>query len=189
MNADALKGGFANAPVGAAHGFRAAMNAMARPGKIEVVAGAVPPAPMSAAAGVLLLTLCDPETPVYLAGAHDCEAVRQWIAFHVGAPLIRPERAVFALGTWDALAPLDQFAIGTAEYPDRSATVIVEQLELVAEGAVLRGPGIKDTARLGLPDVSVFQRNAMMFPLGLDFFFTAKDRLVALPRTTKVEAG
>ncbi|MBR9842299.1 MAG: phosphonate C-P lyase system protein PhnH [Rhodobacteraceae bacterium] len=189
MNAGVLKGGFANAPVDSSHAFRGAMNAMARPGTIEILSGAVPPAPLSVAAGVLLLTLCDPETPVALCGAHDCADVREWIAFHIGAPVMEPGKAMFAVGSWEALQPLEAYAIGTPEYPDRSATLIVEMEALSQEGATLRGPGIKDTASLSLPDLAPFQRNATLFPLGLDFFFCAGERLAALPRTTRVEAG
>lgn len=43
MHTQALEGGFANAPIDAAHAFRAVMNAMARPGTIEQVRGAQPP--------------------------------------------------------------------------------------------------------------------------------------------------
>ena len=188
MNADVLKGGFANAPVDSAHAFRVLMNVMARPGTIEDLAGAVPPAPLSVAAGVLILTLCDPETPVALCGAVDCAAVRDWISFHVGAPVVAPERAMFAVGRWDDLGVLDRFAIGTPEYPDRSATLIVEMDALDANGATLSGPGIKETSSLSLPDVAEFQKNAMLFPLGLDFYFTEGSRVAALPRTTKVVA-
>ena len=67
----------------------------------------------------MLLTLCDPETGIYLAGAHDCAALRGWIAFHCGAPLVGPGEADFALGTWDALQPVSAYRIGRADYPDR----------------------------------------------------------------------
>ncbi len=187
MHTEALTGGFGDAPVDSARAFRGAMNAMARPGRIEELAGAKPPVPLSVAAGVLVLTLCDAETPVFLAGDHDAPAVREWITFHTGAPFAGPEGAMFALGSWKALGPLDAYPVGRPEYPDRSTTLIVEMPELVAEGAVLRGPGIRDTARLRLPEVAAFQRNASAFPLGLDFFFTCGDRAAALPRTTKVE--
>ena len=187
MQAEALTGGFNDAPVEAARAFRGAMSAMARPGRIEELAGAVPPAPLSVAAGVLILTLCDAETPVYLAGGHDVSAVRDWITFHTGAPFAGPERAMFALGTWDALGPLAAYPVGTPEYPDRSTTLIVEMDALKAEGVVLRGPGIKDSAQLSLPEEAAFQTNAKAFPLGLDFFFTCGTRVAALPRTTKVE--
>jgi alpha-D-ribose 1-methylphosphonate 5-triphosphate synthase subunit PhnH len=183
----ALDGGFADAPVDAAHAFRAAMSAMARPGRIERLHGAAPPAPLSVAAGTLILTLCDPETPVHLAGGHDTAEVRGWIAFHTGAPVVVRAQAVFAIGTWEALLPLDGYRIGEAEYPDRSATLIVEMPDLRPEGAALTGPGIRDTARLSLPETEAFRRNARLFPLGLDFFLTAGDRVAALPRTTRVD--
>lgn len=188
MEAQALDGGFADAPVDAAHAFRAALTAMARPGRIARIAGARPPAPLSAAAGTLILTLCDPEAPVHLAGGHDRPEVRAWIAFHSGAPVVARAEAAFAVGTWEALAPLAGYRTGTAEYPDRSATLIVEMPALIAEGARLAGPGIRDSARLSLPDTQAFLRNAALFPLGLDFFLTCGDRLAALPRTTKVSA-
>ncbi|GAA6181612.1 phosphonate C-P lyase system protein PhnH [Shimia sp. NS0008-38b] len=189
MNADVLKGGFADAPVQSAHAFRAAMNVMARPGTVETLSGAVPPAPMSAAAGALILTICDPDTPLHLAGHWDCQEVRDWVAFHVGAPIVDAEAAMFALGDWDVLAPLTRFAIGTPEYPDRSATLIVERDTLAGDTATLRGPGIKDKAAMALPEAEAFQMNAVLFPLGLDFFFTSGDQVSALPRTAKVEAA
>lgn len=186
MQATALEGGFSDAPHEAAQAFRAAMSAMARPGRIEQIAGGTPPAPLSVAAGSLILTLCDPETGVYLAGDCDTEEVRGWISFHTGAPLVSARDCQFAVGQWADLAPLSDYAIGTPEYPDRSATLIVECDDLRAEGAKLSGPGIRDTAALSLPEVTAFQQNAQLFPLGLDFFFTADDRVAALPRTTKV---
>lgn len=187
MHADALKGGFVDASVQSAKAFRAAMNAMARPGRIELLDGAGPPAPMSRAAGALILTLCDPETPVFLAGTHDCPDVRSWIAFHTGAPISDPEAASFVLGNWQSLQPRSRFPIGTPEYPDRSATLIIEMSELSTTGARLSGPGIKDATGFSLPDLVSFQANAALYPLGLDFFFTCGSEAAALPRSTKVE--
>ena len=186
MQGTVLSGGFADAPRDSAHAFRAAMQAMARPGCIHAVSGALPPAPLSVAAGVLILTLCDPDTPLFLAGAHDRAAVRDWVTFHTGAPLNGPAECVFALGDWQALQPLAPYKIGTAEYPDRSATLIVEMPALFASGVRLTGPGIKDDAWLSLPETAAFAANARSFPLGSDFFFTAGAQLAALPRSTRV---
>lgn len=187
MQETALTGGFTMAPQQSARAFRAAMNAMARPGVIETVEGAAPPAPMSIAAGVLALTLLDAETPVYLAGALDCPAVRDWITFHTGAPFAGREFCSFAFGSWSDLMPLDGYRIGTSDYPDRSATLVVEHPDLRAEGVTLRGPGIQDTAALNLPDPGLMAGNAAQFPLGVDFFFTCGCALAALPRSTKPE--
>jgi alpha-D-ribose 1-methylphosphonate 5-triphosphate synthase subunit PhnH len=185
MQTTALEGGFLEAPAQSAVAFRAIMTALARPGDIHTVTGALPPAPLSVAAGVSLLTLCDPETPVFLAPSHDTSDLRNWITFHTGAPLVDAGQALFAVGPWQAL-PLADFAIGTSEYPDRSATLIVELPALSAAGAVLSGPGIKDQAVLSLPETAAFQRNRALFPLGLDFYFTHGDRLAGLPRSTQV---
>lgn len=184
-----MTGGFADPSIQSAWGFRAAMMAMARPGDILKVSGAQAPEGVSVAASVLLLVLCDPETPVWLAPSHHSVALGRWIAFHTGAPVVDQRKdAVFALGAWDSLLPLTDFRIGTAEYPDRSATLIVEMETLQGQGAVLTGPGISAAAGLNLPEVAAFRANRALFPLGCDFFFTSRDRLAALPRSTVVAA-
>lgn len=186
MQEDALSGGFNSPSTDSAQAFRGIMEAMAYPGRLKDIWGATPPAPLSKAAGTLLLTLCDAETPVYLAGEADCDAVRAWVAFHTGAPVSDPTQCMFAVGTWAALAPLSSYPIGTAEYPDRAATLIIECPELTTSGAILTGPGIKTSTGLSLPDVDAFQANHALYPLGLDFFFTSDTRIAALPRSSRV---
>ena len=188
MMTDALTGGFADAPLDSARAFRAVMNALARPGRVEVVSGAVPPEPLSVAAGVLLLTLADGTTPVHLAASHDVPAVRDWLTFHCGCPLAGADQAVFAVGLWEALLPITRFPVGTAEYPDRSTTLIVEVDTLTGPPvARLTGPGIRGEAHLGLPDVGVLATNHAQFPLGCDVFLAAGNRIAGLPRSTSVE--
>ena len=186
MQAETLSGGFADPAISSAAAFRQVMEAMARPGTIHTLTGAAPPAPLSPATGAVLLTLCDPDTPVHLAGALDCNAVRAWVAFHTGAPVVGPSHCMFAVGGWNDLAPLSAYQIGTPQYPDRSATLIVQVEKLEPHGATLSGPGIKDTHSLSLPETRAFQQNAGHFPLGLDFIFTSGDHVAALPRTTVV---
>ncbi len=183
-----FSGGFDNAPIQASHAFRAAMTVMARPGEIRPLTGVVPPSPLSVAAGTLLLTLCDPETKLHLAGAVDTDAVRNWLTFHTGVPLVPAPEADFAVGAWDALAPLDVYRIGTPEYPDRSATLIVECEALEQVGAVLSGPGIKDVVHLSVPDIAALQANSKLYPLGCDFFLTCGEQVAAVPRSTQIRA-
>ncbi len=187
MQVDALTGGFDDAPRAAARAFRAILDAMARPGRIVTLAGAAPPAPLSVAAGVAVLTLVDRTTPLWLAPSHDHAPLRDWITFHTGAPLVGPEAAVFALGDWAGMMPLTRFALGTPEYPDRSATLIVERAGLEATGARLTGPGIEGVAHLNLPDPAAFALNRGAAPLGLDVILTAGVTLAAVPRSTRVE--
>ena len=183
--ATTLEGGFTNASEDSAQIFRAALNAMARPGRIESVSGVMPPAPLSPAAASLLLTLADHETPVWLAGAHDCAAVRDWLAFHTGARFVAREQASFAVGNWAALARLDGYRLGSAQYPDRAVTLIVEMEELGSDGTAICGPGIETTAAITLPDETVLDFNAARFPLGIDMFLVAGDRMAAVPRSTR----
>jgi alpha-D-ribose 1-methylphosphonate 5-triphosphate synthase subunit PhnH len=187
MIVTALSGGFADTPIEAARAFRQILEAMARPGSIRQVAGAAPPAPLSVAAGTVLLTLVDPTTRLHLAGAADCPDVRDWVAFHLGAPLVPAEEADFALGTWEALHPVSRFRIGEPDYPDRSATLIVEMDRLVNHGPALAGPGIELVTWLNLPETAAFRANRALFPLGFDTILTSGDRIAGLPRSTRVE--
>lgn len=171
----------------AARVFRQVLDAMAQPGKIVTLAGVSAPAPCSEAAAVALMVLADSSTPLHLAGAHDCAAMRDWVAFHLGAPLCGPQDAVFALGMWDALGPMSLYQQGTPEYPDRSSTLIVECAELRNEGVRLTGPGIAGMAWLTLPDPAALQANAAQYPLGCDLLLTCGPSLAALPRSTKLE--
>ncbi|MCV2892779.1 phosphonate C-P lyase system protein PhnH [Lentibacter sp. XHP0401] len=186
MRVQTLEGGFSEPAMQAAQAFRAVMDAMARPGSFQTLNGATPPAPLSAAAGTVVLTLCDTDTPLYLAGALDCAEVRAWISFHTGAPFVAAADCMFALGGWADLMPLSAYPTGTSEYPDRSATLIVEMGTLSGEGHSLRGPGIRDTAHLSLPELEAFQVNHLQFPLGLDFIFASGESIAALPRSTEV---
>lgn len=189
MDADALAGGFADPAIDAARVFREVLQAMARPGRIARITGATPPPGLSVAAASVLLTLADETTPVHLAGTCDSAAIRDYLRFHTGAPISARKHAAFAVGDWAALAPLDDYALGTDEYPDRSATLIVEMPALSDAGARLTGPGIRSHAHLSLPEIGPFIANARHFPRGLDFIFTSGDAIAALPRTTRVEAG
>lgn len=188
MTPQALLGGFSAAPIQSARAFRAALEAMARPGTIWTVEGAMPPPPMSIAAGVLLLTLCDGTTPLHLGASVNLPVVRDWVTFHTGAPLVAAEDARFAYGTWGDLSPVSRFAIGLPDYPDRSATLIVDMPALAAEGSRLTGPGIQNQAHLNLPEPQAFRANRALFPQGFDTYLTCGARLAGLPRSTIVEA-
>jgi alpha-D-ribose 1-methylphosphonate 5-triphosphate synthase subunit PhnH len=87
------------------------------------------------------------------------------------------------------------FAQGTAEYPDRSATLIL-QVESLKGGPklVLKGPGIKDLANISphpLPAdfVARMRANRALFPRGVDLILVAGTSILGLPRSTRVEAA
>ena len=188
MTPEALLGGFTDAPRQSARAFRLALEAMARPGSLWPVEGATPPAPLSVAAGVLILTLCDGTTSLHLGASCDVPVVRDWVTFHTGAPLVAAQDAHFAVGTWADLMPVDRFAIGLPDYPDRAATLIVEMPTLSTKGPRLTGPGIEFVAHLSLPETAAFRTNRALFPQGFDTYLTSGAHVAGLPRSTIVEA-
>ncbi|HYB69701.1 MAG TPA: phosphonate C-P lyase system protein PhnH [Candidatus Bathyarchaeia archaeon] len=177
--------------------FRGVLEAVAHPGRVvEVAAPSAAPAGIAPASAAVCLTLLDFETPTWLdAGAATDETIG-WLRFHCGCPLVPDSgRARFALITEPDLMPaLDDFDAGADEYPDRSATLIVQTRGLAAgAGRRLTGPGIAGEVRLdviGLPERfwSQLAANHARFPRGVDVILTAGRALAALPRTTRVEA-
>jgi alpha-D-ribose 1-methylphosphonate 5-triphosphate synthase subunit PhnH len=190
-----IEPGFADPVRGAQVSFRAILDALAHPGRIvelpRSLAGS-PPAPFGAAAASLALTLCDLDTPVWLDGASSLAS--DYLRFHCGAPITRnPAEARFGfVADPAALPPLDAFALGTDEYPERSATLVIEVPSLASgRGTLLRGPGIRDEQRLavaGLPARFWTERAALseLFPRGIEILFVSGDALAALPRSTRV---
>ncbi len=184
--------GFASPVLDSQAAFRAILDAMAHPGRIDSLPVALdPPAPLAPASLAVMLSLCDHETPLWLDDAAAGFATS--LRFHCGAPLVdAPDKAAFALccGPLQALA---SFALGTAEYPEHSTTVIC-QVSALGTGVPLslHGPGIDGRATLavsGLPDdfCAQWEANGALFPQGVDVILTEGHRLAALPRSVKIE--
>lgn len=194
--AEALKPGFADPVFDAQATFRAALDALAYPGRVRETGVALDaPAPLSPASAALLLALADFDTPVWLDAAADTEAVRSYIRFHCGAPVTaRPEEARFAIIADAAnFSGFAAFSIGEDRYPDRSATLLIEVPSLTGgPAATWAGPGIDGsigTAIDGLPQAfrDGWADNHALYPLGVDVIFTSGTALTGLPRSIKVE--
>ena len=192
-----LPAGFADKVLSAQSTFRSVMDAMARPGSVQRInAAAGTPAPMMHGTAAIALTLFDHDTPVWLDRAMSATAdVAKWLKFHTSAPVIADASvSSFAvIGDAQNLPPLDRFALGSNEYPDRSTTLIIQVTSLTAGPAYeLTGPGIDGTAVLQatLP-ANLFDRfaiNAVLFPRGVDVVLVHDDAVVAIPRTTRLAA-
>lgn len=176
--------------------FRSLLEIMARPGKvIDLEHDLDVPAPLDVASAAALLTLCDQDTPLWLDWIADTPPLRAYFAFHCGVPLVeRSQDAAFALVSDPSNMPrFALFAQGLDQYPDRSATLVI-QTESLNEGpqVMLSGPGIPEKVSLrtaGLPEWfwNDWRLNATQFPLGVDLFLTAGRSIVGLPRTVVVE--
>lgn len=172
--------------------FRAVLEAMSRPGRVQRLTMPLDaPAPLAPASAAVLLTLVDSEAPLWLDAGAEAEG---WIRFHAGCALVPAGEAFFLLatGTPPCLADLRQ---GSDESPQDGATLII-QVESLEDGAgwQLTGPGIEKEHRLavtGLPAGFVAERAklARNYPRGVDVILCAGDRLAALPRTTRIEEG
>lgn len=189
--------GFSDPVADSTKAFRALLSAMAHPGRLFDL----PPCPSAPASlgpelGSILLGLADRDTPVWLAPSIPAPEAGAWLSFHAGALLtgVKQAAAFAALKSSDDMLPLDAFALGEAEYPDRSTTLLIAVEDLhEGEGLALRGPGIKNRNRLRVGGIGkeFWQARAELtplYPLGIDMFLCAKGRVAALPRTTTVEA-
>jgi alpha-D-ribose 1-methylphosphonate 5-triphosphate synthase subunit PhnH len=192
-----LPAGFADKVLSAQSTFRSVMGAMARPGSAQRVrAASGMPFPMMQGAAAIALTLFDHDTPVWLDGAMSARPdVAKWLKFHTGVPVIADTSVCsFAvIGDAKLLPPLDRFALGSNEYPDRSTTLIL-QVDGITSGPAyeLTGPGIDGTAVLQatIPGNLLEQLaiNATLFPRGIDVVLVHDDAIVAIPRTTRLAA-
>jgi alpha-D-ribose 1-methylphosphonate 5-triphosphate synthase subunit PhnH len=178
--------GFADPVLDAQASFRAVLEAMSRPGRVElVVAPPELPPGISPAAAAVLLTLVDAATPLRLSAGAEAEA---WVRFHCGCPLVR-DGAAFVLDAGATLASLDP---GTEEEPERGATLILEVARLeTGSGWRLKGPGIEHAHRLrveGAPPgfVADWAANRARFPRGVDVILCAGTRIAALPRSVAI---
>jgi alpha-D-ribose 1-methylphosphonate 5-triphosphate synthase subunit PhnH len=193
-----MPAGFADKVLSAQSTFRSVMEAMARPGSVRHVTASVgTPPPMMRGAAAIALTLFDHDTPIWLdAKMSETTEVAKWLKFHSGAPVVAdPSICNFALvGEPAALPDFSHFALGTSEYPDRSTTLIMQVASLTQGPAYeLRGPGIDGVAVLNatIAPNDLLDRlavNATLFPRGVDLVLVAGDAIVALPRTTRLNA-
>lgn len=187
---------FANPAHDLARAFRPIIDAMANPGRILHFAPELsPPAGLTREAAAVALTLCDFQTPVWLQEVLRTPAIEHYLRFHTGAPLtLSMADATFAFADASrGLPELSLFSKGSHEYPDRSATVVIQVGQLRGDlGVTLKGPGIQTKQWLGVDSLGVDFWQQMItsrvdFPLGIDVIFVAPDTIAAVPRSTQIQ--
>ena len=192
--------------------FRTVLAAFSHPGL--PVSLTLPPFPLPAgefSSGMLALalTLCDRDTLLWLDAAVDTPEVRHHLRFHCAVPFaVNPAEASFAfISRPEAMPRLREFHPGRADYPDRSATLLIsaDLSSLQAHALEITGPGVKGNERgvwqsfriAGLPlwFWEDWEMNLAVYPLGVDVVFVDSCsaglaiRLLALPRTARVRCA
>ena len=196
--------GFSNPTLCSQAVFRQALEALSLPGQPQTLDLSLSnpaiqvPQHAHAAAAALLLALLDQDCKVWLSEGFANSYAGPWLRFHTGCTVVSAPGDADFVWVADAkeLPALEQLAQGNAQYPELSATCIVQVTDVdtapTAEAWTLSGPGVNGTRPLslkGLPDGFVSARRASQVhaPCGLDFFFTHHDTLIGLPRSTQVK--
>jgi alpha-D-ribose 1-methylphosphonate 5-triphosphate synthase subunit PhnH len=194
--------GFADSTAQSQAVFRSALDAMARPGTPVSIptASLVSPTPGThAAAASLLLALLDQDCALWLSPTLADGPAAAWLRFHTGC-LIEQDcsKADFVWAASIAeLPPLEQLKQGSAEYPDQSATCVVNvtawriAAESEADAVSLRGPGVRDLRTLAVDGMDagfVQQHHAMQAhaPCGVDIFCCAGGAVLGFPRSVRL---
>jgi alpha-D-ribose 1-methylphosphonate 5-triphosphate synthase subunit PhnH len=189
------KSGFADSVHDTQQVFRRLLDGFTHPGRVVLLPQRLTvPGGLWPSSAALALTLLDHSTPVHLDPALDTGAVRDFLRFHCGAPIVgAPADTAFALVGDAGALDLAVFALGDAERPERSATVIIQVPGfLKGKPKRLTGPGIATTTSLVVDGVEAkfwrqWRENAALYPGGVDVVFAAPEAIAVLPRTVRAE--
>ncbi|WP_268907268.1 phosphonate C-P lyase system protein PhnH [Chromobacterium violaceum] len=183
-------------PVEAAQSiFRAVLSAMAEP-LLPRALPALPPAlpGLKAATAALLYTLADQNVRVWLPALPDDTVAS--LRFHTGMRLTdRPEEADFiVIAAGSPLPDLMRLKAGSAEYPDRSATLLLEADGFTQQQVEGSGPGFAAPRRFGADGLPAsfwreWQHNRARFPLGVDAVLITDTHIAGLPRSARLREG
>jgi alpha-D-ribose 1-methylphosphonate 5-triphosphate synthase subunit PhnH len=179
--------------------FRAVMEAFARPGQVRPLPSVSDaPPPLSGTAAAIGRALLDYETPAWLdATLAAVPEIAAWIRFNAGARVTAdPRQATFAFIADPLGAPaFDQFSLGTAEYPDRSTTLVLQVRSFgCGERLSLSGPGTAGRGSLSAEPLPAdlcerLAGNRAIFPRGVDVILVSPNSVAALPRSALAERG
>jgi len=195
--------GFADSTAQSQVVFRCALDALARPGTSVGIPAASLVSPSSgicAASASVLLALLDQDCALWLSPTLANGPAAAWLRFHTGCQIEQEcSKADFVWAASIAeLPPLHQLKQGSAEYPDQSATCVVDvtawRVAVVSDAAAvsLRGPGVRGVITVAVDgmDASFLQQHHAMqahAPCGVDMFCCADDVLLGFPRSVRLQ--
>ncbi len=197
-----VRPGFYDGSLGSQMVFRCALSALSHPGRmVEIPDVSEHPRQGHGAAAVLLQALVDSDCNVWLSPALARSDTAAWLRFHTGCTWA--DSAAQASFLWiaegDSWPTLSTLNVGTDDYPDQSATCVIEVSDLQkstrpdAQTLSLDGPGISAEELLSvqaLPAdfIDQWATNHSIFPRGVDLFLASPTQLVGLPRTLRIRA-
>ncbi len=196
MNTKELPGGFTDAIHHSQQWFRVLLEAMSRPGTIQLPTADActlsPIPPLSATSAALALTLLDNGTSVWLQEPE--HSMVCWLRFHCGCPVEATigEAAFLFVTDGKQLPDLACAAVGTMEYPDRSAMVVIQVTSFDGPPWImLSGPGIQESFQVAAKGVDndlwdILEQNSQGFPLGFDTVLSAPEGVVCIPRSATI---
>jgi alpha-D-ribose 1-methylphosphonate 5-triphosphate synthase subunit PhnH len=166
--------------------FRVLLDAMARPGSLQTLQGLDK---INGAAEAVLATLLDGSVTLSDPQSLLSEAAHALLQ----TVQAEPEHADYLLCSGQ-LPPTFEPKLGTLPSPEQSATLVI-QVAALDDGALrlkLRGPGIENYRECsigGLNPIWLTRREEWVcgFPLGVDLILVDAEKVMALPRTTRVE--
>ncbi len=172
--------------------FRAALQAMSRPGVAQALPLVDTHPLLGGGLGLLLLALTDADTPVWWQQPEP--SCLEWLRFHTGAPhTAQASAAAFAVVTdAAALNDLAGFGQGSDAAPETSTTVLVHLKGWQGgTGQLWHGPGLPTPLPSHLPGLtpkfwSERQAQQAAFPCGVDLLFCCAQAVLGLPRSTQV---
>jgi alpha-D-ribose 1-methylphosphonate 5-triphosphate synthase subunit PhnH len=147
----------------------------------------------------LCYALMDNETAYSVIGKDVSDDMVENIYKYTKSKYVSVDRSDFVIITgYSSIKSIQNINRGTILFPDRGATVIYFVKKLDGESGkflTLTGPGIKDDRSfhvdgIDIEDIKAISESNGEFPLGIDVvFFDGDDRIVAIPRSSKITIG
>jgi len=180
--------------------FRVVMNSMARPGKLMNILPIVNAQDNGEprVGGSILLALMESASILYLPQSSQAKVWEHFLKFHTACEITTfPNLAQYIwIQRESELPSLMTCAIGSAEFPENSSTLLIEVDEITSQcetgrGHVWEGPGIDGSLRVevkGLPPSFWSERQELRahYPCGVDVIFCTSTQITSLPRSTRI---
>lgn len=180
--------------------FRSIMQALARPGqlqKLDAMKKLNPPKPLNAATACIGLTLMSQDSLFHVEEQQFPQG-KEYFSVNTSARFCEISEAAFLyIQGQDSTATIAKAHTGLLEYPETSATVIIDVMAMSEEPMAdalalnMQGPGVLDEKTVFIKGINpeilgMIQAKNGEYPLGIDVFMTdKKNQVLGIPRTNQ----